>query len=178
MTGVARDDAARLRVAYERHRETLFDYALRRTGSLQDAEEVVAATFAIAWQRIDRMAPEPYTLTWLYRVAWRTLANERRSRTRRQQLAGRLARNAVPLHEDATDQEGLVHEALARLSAKDREALWLDAWGGFSYAEAAELLGCSQNAFALRLHRARRALREELLRLEGRPGLGGPPPRT
>ena len=44
------------------------------------------------------------------------------------------------------------------------------AWEGLSHAEIGISLGCSENAAALRLHRARRRLREELLKEDGLPG--------
>ena len=49
-----------------------------------------------------------------------------------------------------------------RLGERDREALLLVAWEGFSVAEAAVVLGCSRGAFAVRLHRARRKLGQRL----------------
>ena len=63
-------------------------------------------------------------------------------------------------------QRPLVLRALSRLSEPDREALLLVAWDGLSTAEGAIALGCSQTAFKVRLHRARRRLRSELGRLE------------
>lgn len=162
MTSRTPEDVARLRAAYERHNEAILAYALRRTSSPEDAEEVVSATFATAWRRVDRLPPEPFTRTWLYRVAWKTRANQRRSDIRRRQLADRLARTDPIEESDRTEPDARVHEALARLHLKEREVLRLIAWEELSYTEAAQVLGCSPNAFALRLHRARASLRREL----------------
>ena len=182
----APDDMARFRAAFERHYDALLAYAMRRTLTREDAEEVVATTFAIAWRRIDRLAPEPFTLTWLYRVAWRTLANQRRSNSRRDHLVGRLTGMRGPGSAEApaaesADPEGLLQVALGRLRPRDQEVLRLVAWEELSYAEAAEVLGCSPNAFAIRLHRARAALKQELeslsLRLPGTAEDGTTPAR-
>ena len=51
---------------------------------------------------------------------------------------------------------------MARLSADDRELLRLTAWEQLTRDEIATVLGCSANAVAIRLHRARRRL-ERLL---------------
>jgi len=64
--------------------------------------------------------------------------------------------------------EGLLHEALRRLRAQDQEVLRLVAWEELTYAEAAAVVGCSPNAFAVRLHRARAALKQELTELQAR----------
>ena len=48
--------------------------------------------------------------------------------------------------------------ALAQLSGNDRELLLLIAWEGLEPGHAALVLGCSRNALAVRLHRARKRL--------------------
>jgi RNA polymerase sigma-70 factor (ECF subfamily) len=52
--------------------------------------------------------------------------------------------------------------ALDRLSVREREALQLVLWEELSHAEAAQVLGCSANAVAIRVHRAKTRLRREL----------------
>ena len=114
----------------------------------------MADTFLVAWRRLDQV-PDP-ALPWLLGVARRTLANDRRSRRRRERLAERMRVEfdgvaVVPVEQRLVD-------ALHRLSIGDREALLLIAWEGLSTAEAAEALGCSAVACRIRLHRARKRL--------------------
>ena len=52
--------------------------------------------------------------------------------------------------------------ALDQLSRAEREALQLVLWEQLSHAEAAQVLGCSANAVAIRVHRAKARLRELL----------------
>ena len=52
--------------------------------------------------------------------------------------------------------------ALDRLSGREREALQLVLWDELSHADAAQVLGCSANAVAIRVHRAKARLRREL----------------
>jgi DNA-directed RNA polymerase specialized sigma24 family protein len=54
-------------------------------------------------------------------------------------------------------------DAIERLPDAYREALRLVNWEGCSHAEAAQILGCSVNAVALRLHKAKARLREDPL---------------
>ena len=53
------------------------------------------------------------------------------------------------------DRMASVFRALAAVGAGDREILLLSAWDDLSISEIATVLGCSENAAALRLHRAR-----------------------
>lgn len=142
------------------HRQVLA-YALRRTDRAT-AEDVVAETFVIAWRRLADVPEAP--LPWLIGVARRVLANQRRGERRREALAGRL--RSQPVAPIDVPGDGAAAAALAALSERDREALLLHAWEGLSNAEAAVVLGCSVNAFAVRLHRARERFARALEREE------------
>lgn len=176
-------DIERFQRAFETHYDALLAYALRRARTREDAEEVVASTFTTAWRRIDSLPPEPVALTWLYRVAWKTLANQHRGNARRVNLFSRLSglrdqNDDLTRPDRVAEGSGAVEIALARLRSKDQEVLRLVAWEELSYVEAAEVLGCSPNAFAVRLHRAKAALKTELEKLgdEGDAEDQQPPP--
>ena len=135
-------------------------YARRRIGPA-DVDDLVADVFAAAWRRLDDI-PRDRELPWLYGVARLTLANHRRGAARRERLAVRVAR-AVPAPATSRDDEfDTVHRALARLRPDEREILRLAAWEQLRTAEIATVLGCSDNAAALRLSRARQRFREQL----------------
>ena len=64
---------------------------------------------------------------------------------------------------DASPDDRLaLADAFARLSEDDRETLLLVGWDGLTPQQAAEVLGCTANAFAARLSRARRRLSTHL----------------
>ncbi len=143
----------------------MFAYALRRADR-ETALEVVSETYLVAWRRFDHI-PED-ALPWLLGVARKVLANRRRSDTRRSALDERLRARSVLTPAEGSDPGDevagrlAVLEALGRLSSTEREAVTLWAWEGLDGRRAAEVLGCSRTAFALRLHRARRRLAKEL----------------
>ncbi len=128
------------------------------------AQDAIAETFLIAWRRFDELPSDP--LPWLYGVARKVLANQRRAAGRGAALEAKLAFAGSPDgHEDVADRVGyadLMRLALGRLSEQDREALMLVAWEGLDAARAARASGCSRGAFAVRLHRARSRLTAEL----------------
>jgi RNA polymerase sigma factor (sigma-70 family) len=143
-------------------------YAMRRVPA-ELAQDAVAETFLVAWRRLDDVPGD--ALPWLYGVARRVMANQRRSAERGLALERRLAGEAaVPRSDDPGETAGeaeAVRVALGRLSGRDREALMLVAWEGLSGARAARAAGCSRGAFAVRLHRARARLAAELATLDG-----------
>lgn len=168
MSRTGQTDEERFKRLFDDAYRPLLAYALRRTEGMADAEEVVAETMLVAWRRHAELPGGEETIPWLYGVARRVLANQRRSRSRRRGLERLLQ----PLTRLSTEVEEPVEvdaviAATQRLSAADQEVLRLAAWEGLAHTEIGVSLGCSENAAALRLHRARRRLREELLK-EGR----------
>jgi RNA polymerase sigma-70 factor (ECF subfamily) len=148
---------------FREHYAAIRAYALRRAPR-DAAQDVVADTFLVAWRRLDDVPAD--ALPWLYGVARRVLANERRSVTRRTALDRRLADTVVrvpaaDVGEAIGDAERL-RAAVASLSPRHRETLMLVAWEGLSGARAARAAGCSAATFAVRLHRARARLAAEL----------------
>lgn len=151
------DRDAALAALFEAHFEPLLAYARRRTPQLSDAEDLVAETFAVAWRRLDRVPQvAAEELPWLYGVARRLLANQRRGAARRLRLLERLRSTISAPSVDAPQDIG---RALARLSEAEQELLRLIAWEGLTHAEVGTVLGISPNAVAIRVHRARERLR-------------------
>jgi RNA polymerase sigma-70 factor (ECF subfamily) len=140
-------------------------FAIRRLPDRATAEDAAAETFAVAWRRRDLIPDEP--LPWLYGIALRVVANQRRSGARRGRLRDRLAQEAgargrAPEAFDALHRRDAFSRAFRLLAEDDREVLRLIAWDGLDSAEAARVLGCSSAAFRVRLHRARRRLAKHL----------------
>lgn len=150
---------------YAEHGRAVLAYAVRRTADPQDAADVVAETFLVAWRRLDGVPAGGAARLWLYGVARHVLSNQRRSERRRQRLAEHL-RHELP---GALDQVppsashiGAVRAALARLGSEDQEILRLCGWEELTPGEIATVLGISQVAARSRLHRARHRLRNAL----------------
>jgi len=161
-TAAAPDRQQRFTRVYDAHYHRILGYARRRVGA-DDAQDVVAETFAVAWRRFDDVPEGAESLLWLYATARRVVANHHRGQRRLASLKAAIA--AAPASPGATaPDEGArrLLEALARLRADERELLLLAAWEGLDNAALATVLGCSRTAARIRLHRARRRLAEAL----------------
>jgi RNA polymerase sigma factor (sigma-70 family) len=163
---------ARFRAVFDANYHRILGYAIRRTATREDAEDIVAETFLTAWRRLEGLPPGSDARPWLYGVARKVLANHRRGELRRERLTGRVHANldpSLPHPADADHWVAWVAAAFARLGKDERELLALVAWEELDLGEIATVLGCSRNAVRIRLHRARRRLVRELQRngLEG-----------
>jgi RNA polymerase sigma factor (sigma-70 family) len=162
------DDDSMLELLHRDHAVAVRSYVRRRIGP-DDADDVVADVFVVAWRRIDDLPAEPRT--WLLGIARKTLGNRRRTARRQRALLERLADEAgtgVPTAAAATGtdgaSDGTVLRALASLSPADREVLLLVTWDGLSTAEAGQVLGARPGTVAQRVHRARGRLERALER--------------
>lgn len=152
------DREARLEALFQRHYRDVALY-VRRRADADLVEDVAAETFLVAWRRLDDIPTN--ARPWLLGVARKTLSTHRRSAGRRRSLVTKLEAEASSVWSEQAN-ESRVAEALMRLSAKDREAITLVAWEGLRPSEAAVVVGQSPMAFRVRLHRAKRRLREQL----------------
>lgn len=138
---------------YDAHREQVEAY-VRRRAPADFVEDVVADVFVVCLRRIEDVPETP--LPWLYAVARKTLANERRRRARIVPAEISVARDPEPVG----DSE--LAAAFAGLGDQDREILRLIAWEGLSAAQAAIVLNCSRVAARVRYHRAKARLAARL----------------
>ena len=123
----------------------------------------MAQTFLVAWRRV-RDVPQDDPLPWLFGIARNVIRNLQRSGRRQARLTARMA-TLRPERAEAPDQHELPDElrkALASLSPADREVLLLVAWDDLDHSQAAAAMGWSNTNFRLRLHRARKRLRQRL----------------
>ena len=158
-----RSALARFDALFTDHQRPILAYAMRRSPTLADAEDVAAETFSIAWRKIQAVPAD--ALPWLYAVARRVLANHRRGRSRLERLTALLRVDDVPTPMLAgEDHDGPAFAALASLPPADQELLRLVAWEELGNREIAVVLGVTPNAVAIRLHRARARFADALAR--------------
>lgn len=147
---------------YRDQGRAILAYALRRVEDPEDAADVVAETFLVAWRRLDEVPNDARAKLWLFGVARRVIANRHRAERRRTRLGERLAeslRTELATQPAPAGEAAEVLRAMGGLGADDRELLLLVSWEELSPGEAAKVLGVSSLAARSRLHRARRRLR-------------------
>lgn len=159
------DRRRRFEAVYQQTYEHILGYAVRRCATPEDAADVVAETFAIAWRRVDTMPHGDEARLWLYGVARNLLANHRRSEAFRQSRMAVLDADIADLYSrspEGSAERDAIARAFAALPAADRELLALVAWEGLDHGQIATVLNISRNAVRIRLHRARKRLSRAL----------------
>jgi RNA polymerase sigma factor (sigma-70 family) len=172
LAATARGDAEAFGRFYRRHERRVVAYAMRRCVNATDVADLVGETFLGALGSAARFTDDrDDAIPWLFGIARRVLARQRRSFLRRQRLNRRLANlptlcadeaDAVVSALDASRLAAQLAAALSKLRRKDQELLQLVSYDGLSPAQAGRALGMNANTARVRLSRARARLREVL----------------
>jgi RNA polymerase sigma-70 factor, ECF subfamily len=176
----AADDAAviesswrepeRFAALFDRHAPHIHRYLARRA-SRQVADDLVGETFLAAFAKRDRYdLGHADARPWLYGIATNLVNQHRRDEARQYRIRQAATAEAeVPGHAervaaDVTAQamRTLLAEALAALSAGDRDVLLLIAWEQLTYQEVSRALAIPVGTVRSRLHRARTKTRQVL----------------
>ncbi|HLU31589.1 MAG TPA: sigma-70 family RNA polymerase sigma factor, partial [Acidimicrobiia bacterium] len=129
----------------------------------------LAMAYEVAWRRVEALQSAASPAAWLYGVAINCLLNVRRGNRRRSDLDRQvLAQPEIDPSNDPgvvvqfTDELERVEAILATMPERDREALRLTAYEGFTPSEVAEALGIRKRLVRSVLYRARRQLNARL----------------
>lgn len=148
----------------------LFKVALSLAPNRDEAEDLVQETLLRAFRAIDTF-DGAHPRAWLFTIARNT--NATRFRRRRFEPMGgsdeveEQADHRVTDPADVTESSDLrsaVNSAMATLSRERRQVMQLVDLDGLSYAEAAAAIGVPIGTVMSRLHRARRTVRNDLIR--------------
>ncbi len=160
------------------HLDKLYAAALRMTRNPADAEDVVQEAYAKAFSAQNTFTPGTNLKAWLYRILTNTYINSYRKAARSPKMSSgaevedwHLARAAShdssglrSAEMEALDQtpDAAVSDAMAGLPENFRMVVYLVDVEGFSYKEAAEIMGTPIGTVMSRLNRGRALLREAL----------------
>lgn len=164
----AGDQAAFLQI-YERHRDPIFRFSYRLSGSVETAEDITHDCFLGLIRKPGNFTPGRASLrTYLLSAARNLWLKQLRTQGRELALDDFEDDQFVeigkqPLRTVLDKELGLkVQDAVASLPPLQREALVLFEYEGLALGEIASLVGTDVGAVKSRLHRARERLRSTL----------------
>lgn len=166
---VMNGDRERYRELVNRYERQSYALAWSRLGDAALAEEATQEAFIQAYQNLPLLLDANRFAAWLMAITRRLAINlgihHRRELQKRQRWALQSASPQESTIESPSPEicpPEILQATLSELPPKQRECLVLFYLEGKSGTEAATLLGLSESAFRVRLHRAKAALRERL----------------
>lgn len=171
LSGIGRDPDL-FEAFYRQHVETVQRFVARRVGDPHLVADLTAEVFlAVIRSAHTYRADRGTVVGWLYGVAHNVVSAERRRRAREhrahERVAGRreLTSEDVARIEDRIDAEARARQlgaAMDRLSGGERAVIELVVLDGLTVTDAAHALHIQPVTARVRLHRAKRALRDHL----------------
>jgi RNA polymerase sigma-70 factor (ECF subfamily) len=164
------------------HLDAVYRFALRLSGSVADAEDLVQETFLRAFRAWDQYTPGTRAKSWLFTICRNVFLRQRKRERRREETVRDAAAEVdtkglqtgeIPVFTTAYqyDPEGQffgdivdggILAAIERLPEDFRDTVVLSDLEGLSYAEIAELLVIPVGTVKSRLFRGRRLLQQML----------------
>ncbi len=167
-------DTAAMGTLVVQYQHWVYNIAYGFLGHREDAEDIAQDVFLSVWENIGQFKFRSRFSTWLYQITKNKCLNliDQRKRRKTEPMEIDDSQPWVPVYTVTPEQELLraerreiVHAALAKLKESYRTILILRELQELSYAEISEVLGCTLGRVKSRLHEARKALREELKRV-------------
>lgn len=153
-------------------KDKIYRMGLRLTLNTQEAEDLTQDTLIRAWSRREELAQvksiEAYCITVCRNLALDRMARKENANRSLQTEDAETQDTARTPEEQLEHDERLhrVHELFCALPERQRTALQLRDIEGMTYAQAAEAMGTSEEAFKVTLHRARKTIKEQYEKIE------------
>lgn len=171
MHAVCNGDKSAYQIIVKQHLKSISHYAFRLLGNQRDTEDIAQETFFKLWINAEKWQPEKSKLsTWLHRITHNlcvdylrkngSLEAQQSIEEGKQDMVG--AQDSYEIKDDHNQQKLLLKNAVNSLPEKQRSALMLCHYSGFSNKEAAEIMNVSVKALESSISRAKRALRKQL----------------
>lgn len=173
MLAVRAGDLAALDTLFARHHLRLYGFLARLTGDRAMAEDLVQEVFLRVLRARARYHGDGSFMAWLFRIARNLAAGHRASRRDTLSLEDAGDAGAVELDPigamDTAEDLARLERALVALAPQHREVLLLRGVEDLSHREVGEVLGCTEGAARVRVHRALTALRHTWIAQNGGP---------
>ena len=181
MARIAEGDEYAFEILVNRHQTSILNLIYRFIGDRTHAKDLAQEVFIRVWQAAKTYKPKAKFTTWLYRITVNLCFNELKSSRRKKWFSFHRSdedgeytfeetlSDGAPSAEDlllGKERSRQISDALQSLPDNQRMAFVLKRYDDLSYAEIAQIIGCSVSAVESLLIRAKRTLQKKLKNYE------------
>ncbi|MEO8036265.1 MAG: RNA polymerase sigma factor [Acidobacteriota bacterium] len=154
---------------YDRYSARIYNFAFRFLKNSEAAEDAVQEVFVKMLKHANQFHGDAKLSTWLFSITANWCRDYLRKADNKQKDSEDVLLTLPASNEYSPERnlqqkqdEQRVQRALATLTAEQREAILLSRYQGLSYAEIAQIAGCSEGAVKTRVFRAMETLKKAL----------------
>ena len=154
---------------YDRYSGRIYNFAFRFLKNAEAAEDAVQEVFVKMIRHANQFHGDAKLSTWLFSITANWCRDYlRKADNKTKETEDVLISLPAPLEHgpdrtlEQRENEVRVQRALQALTPEQREAILLSRYQGLSYAEIAQIAGCSEGAVKTRVFRAMETLKKAL----------------
>ncbi|HEX2060065.1 MAG TPA: RNA polymerase sigma factor [Thermoanaerobaculia bacterium] len=155
---------------YDRYSGRIYNFAFRFLRNAEAAEDATQEVFVKMLKHANQFHGDAKLSTWLFSITANWCRDYLRKADNKSKETDDVLVTLPAPTELAPDRnlerredEQRVRKALESLTAEQREAILLSRYQGLSYAEIAQIAGCSEGAVKTRVFRAMETLKKALM---------------
>ena len=169
MTAVREGELNKMSILYDRYHVQLYNYFIKLTRDRTLSEDLTQNVFERALKYRSSYKDSYPFKAWIYRVASNVRYDHYRSKKLDvayndgyQAFADRM----VTGEEDPQEEQiSRLHQALHGLNDEQKKMIWLTKYEGMKYSEAAQILGCTESALKVKIHRTMKTLKANYFKI-------------
>lgn len=154
---------------FDRYSSRIYNFAYRFLRNSEAAEDATQEVFVKMLKHANQFHGDAKLSTWLFSITANWCRDYLRKSDNKAKEAEEVLYSIPAPSELAPDRnlerrqdEQMIQKALAALTPEQREAILLSRYQGLSYAEIAQISGCSEGAVKTRVFRAMETLKKAL----------------
>jgi len=152
----------------ERHKDNVYNLALKICGNREDAEEVAQDSFVKAFRSLSSFKGKSSFATWLYRIVYNTsMTFVRKNKLDILRLEDFPVDSVDFIRSNAMEEEAeieymkiLLSYSMQKLDHEDRAIITMHYYQDLSHSEICSVTGLSRSNIKVRLFRARKRMQE------------------
>jgi len=155
---------------YDRYSGRIYNFALRFLKNSEAAEDATQEVFVKMIRHASQFQGDAKLSTWLFSITANWCRDYlRKADNKSKESDDVLVTLPAPLDQspdrnlEQRENEERIQRAMKALTPEQREAILLSRYQGLSYAEIAQISGCSEGAVKTRVFRAMETLKKALL---------------
>jgi len=171
-------DVEAFEVILKMYEKRIYNFAYRMLGDKEDAMDITQEVFIKAYKSVNAFKGNSSFSTWLFKIAKNVCIDylRKNGKVRIFSLDKTIKMDGGEIKKETPDTSNLpeeivkrkeiqhvVHQAIARLPEKYKEAIILRDLQDFSYKEIADILNCNIGTVKSRISRGRKELKNILL---------------
>ncbi len=172
MLKVKNGDLDKLGLLYERHKKRLFGFFYNMGNTPSVSEDLVQNVFVRMLKYKSSYTGEGLFAAWMFRMARNVNYDHHKMSSKKRTVDGMVPEDMLATVQDEDSQMESnedtlqLNKALSRLPTDKREVLVMSKLRELRFKEIGEVLGCTEGAAKVRVHRALKDLREIYLQME------------